>query len=41
VALAIEEYEQKKAGIAAINLNTLHGLDPRSLNPKHVDGRSM
>ena len=27
--------------IAAININTLHGLDPRSLNPKHVDGRSM
>ena len=27
--------------IAAINLNTLKGLDPRSLTPKHVDGRSM
>ena len=27
--------------IAAINVNTLRGLDPRSLNPKHVDGRSM
>ena len=27
--------------MAAINLNTLHGLDPRSLNPKQVDGRSM
>ena len=27
--------------IAAINLNTLHDLDPRSLSPKHVDGRSM
>jgi hypothetical protein len=27
--------------IAAINLNTLRGLDPQSLNPKHVDGRSM
>jgi hypothetical protein len=27
--------------IAAINLNTLQGLNPRSLSPKHVDGRSM
>ena len=27
--------------IAAINVNTLHGLDPRSLSPKHVDGRSI
>ena len=27
--------------IAAVNLNTLQGLDPRSLSPKHVDGRSM
>jgi hypothetical protein len=27
--------------IAAINLNTLHGLDLKSLNPKHVDGRSI
>jgi hypothetical protein len=27
--------------IAAINVNTLHGLDPRSLSPKHVDGRAM
>jgi hypothetical protein len=29
------------AEIAAINLNTLRGLDLKSLNPKHVDGRSM
>lgn len=27
--------------IAAINVNTLQGLDPRSLSPKHVDGQSM
>ena len=27
--------------ISAINLNTLAGLDPRSLSPKHVDGRSI
>ena len=27
--------------IAAINLNTLDGVDPRALSPSHVDGRSM
>ena len=27
--------------IAAINVNTLRGVDPRSLKPTHVDGRSM
>lgn len=27
--------------IAAINVNTLNSVDPRSLSPHHVDGRSM
>ena len=27
--------------IAAINVNTLTGVDPRSLSPQHVDGRSL
>lgn len=27
--------------IAAINVNALEGIDPRSLSPTHVDGRSM
>ncbi len=29
------------AEIAAINVNTLQGVDPRNLRPTHVDGRSM
>lgn len=27
--------------MAAINVNTLHGIDPRSLSPTLIDGRSM
>lgn len=27
--------------IAAVNVNCLEGVDPRSLSPKHVDGRSL
>ena len=27
--------------IAAINVNTLAGVEPRSLTPEHLDGRSM
>jgi hypothetical protein len=26
--------------IAAVNVNCLEGVEPRSLQPKHVDGRS-
>ncbi|HEX7079520.1 MAG TPA: GFA family protein [Gammaproteobacteria bacterium] len=29
------------ADIAAINVNCLEGVDPRSLSSKHVDGRSF
>ena len=27
--------------VAAINVNCLEGVEPRSLNPTHVDGRSL
>lgn len=27
--------------IAAINVNTLEGVDPREISPHHVDGRAM
>lgn len=29
------------AKVVAINVNTLSGIDPRSLSPTHVDGRSV